>query len=251
MTSLKQAVEEYLSVRRSLGFKLRCPGALLRKFAEFAEARGAEYITISLALEWASQPQYTKPDTRADRMRAVRTFARYQHAIDDRTEVPPNGLLPYRPVRAQPYIYSDKEIRQLMQVTQRLKSQRGLRPHTYNCLIGLLAVSGMRISEALNLLISDVDLNKGILKIRESKFRKSRLVPIHASTVSVLRQYTKRRDMLVPVRSSKCFFVSDIGRAMEVSAVRRTFYQLSQWAGLRKGPVNRGPRLHDFRYVLS
>ena len=96
MTSLKQAVEEYLSVRRSLGFKLRCPGALLRKFAEFAEARGAEYITISLALEWVSQPQYTKPATRADRMRAVRTFARYQHAIDDRTEVPPKGLLPYR-----------------------------------------------------------------------------------------------------------------------------------------------------------
>jgi integrase/recombinase XerD len=109
----------------------------------------------------------------------------------------------------------------------------------------------MRISEALALLIEDVDLNNGILKVRESKFKKSRLLPIHVSTVSALRKYTKQRDRLVPGRTSKCFFVSDMGRPIEVSAVRRTFYQLSQWAGLRQGPVNRGPRLHDFRHRFA
>src|SRR5262249_32393282 len=155
--------EDYLSLRHSLGFKLRCSGALLRKFAIFAEAQGAEYVTISLALDWATHSPYQKPATWADRMKAVRVFARYQRAIDPRTEVPPYGLLPYRPPRARPHLYTEGEIRRLLEATGRLRSTKGIRPHTYYCLLGLLAVSGLRISEALALRQQDVDLRAGIL----------------------------------------------------------------------------------------
>ena len=251
MTSLCKAVEDYLSIRRSLGFKLRCSGALLRNFAAVAENRGAEFVTISLALNWATHNPCQNPATWAGRMNAVRVFAKYYHAIDGRTEVPPDGLLPYRPSRAKPYLYSDREICRLMQVTQRLRSTRGVRPITYNCLLGLLAVSGLRISEALRLKQQDVDLDAGILTIRESKFRKSRMVPLHPTTVSALRQYLKHLGVLLPPRSTDFFLVSDLGRPLEVSAVRRTFYELSRWAGLRKGAINRGPRLHDFRHRFA
>jgi len=251
MTSLRQAVQDYLSLRRSLGFKLRCAGALLLKFAAFAEARGAEYVTISLALEWATLPPHQKPETWADRMKAVRVFARYQQALDARTEVPPFGLLPYRPRRARPYLYTAEEIRRLLEATARLRSTKGIRPRTYYCLLGLLAVSGLRISEALALRDQDVDLRGGILTIRSSKFKKSRFVPLHPSTVDTLRHYRQQRDSLICPRRSESFFVSDFGRSLEVSAVRRTFYELSRWAGLRQGKINRGPRLHDFRHRFA
>lgn len=251
MTTLCRAIEDYLSMRHSLGFKLRCQGALLRRFGTFAQDRGAEYVSVSLALDWANQPPGQKLATRAERMKAVRIFARFQQAIDPRTEVPPFGLLPYRPSRAQPYLYSDREIGHLLQLTQRLRSTRGVRPLAYKCLLGLLSVSGLRIGEALALLRQDVDLDAGVLTIRETKFRKSRLVPIHPSTVNVLRQYRNQCDLRFPTRSNDFFFISDLGRPLEVSAVRRTFYELSRWAGLRKGPINRGPRLHDFRHRFA
>jgi integrase/recombinase XerD len=251
MTSLHQAVQDYLSVRRSLGFKLRCTGASLLKFAAFAEARGAEYVTTLLALEWSTLIPHLKPATWAERMKSVRVFARYQQALDARTEVPPFGLLPYRPHRARPYFYTLEEIRRLLEATARLRSTKGLRPHTYYCLLGLLAVSGMRISEPLALLDSDVDLQTGILTIRSSKFKKSRFVPLHSSTVDTLLQYKNLRDSLVCPRHSESFFVSDFGRPLEVSGVRRTFYELSRWAGLRQGKTNRGPRLHDFRHRFA
>jgi len=251
MIPLHQAVQDYLVLRRSLGFKLRCTGALLLKFAAFAESRGAEYVTISLALEWATQSSHQQPATWAERMKAVRVFARFQHAIDPRTEVPPFGLLPYRPRRLRPYLYTDEEIRRLLEATAHLHSIKGMRPHTYHYLLGLLAVSGLRISEALALREQDVDLQAGILTIRQSKFQKSRLVPLHPSTVNVMRHYVERRDLLLPTRSSDSFLVSDSGRPLEVSAVRRTFYELSRWAGLRRGSINRGPRLHDFRHRFA
>jgi integrase/recombinase XerD len=198
MSSLRQAVEDYLSLRRSLGFKLRCTGALLRKFAAFAEAKGADYVTVSLALEWATCPPAQKPALWADRMKAVRVFARHQHALDPRTEVPPYGLLPYRPPRARPYLYTEDEIRRLLEATARLRSTKGIRPHTYYCLLGLLAVSGLRISEALALRQPEVDLQAGILTIRKTKFKKSRLIPLHPSTVDALRHYAEQRHSLLP-----------------------------------------------------
>ena len=251
MTSLRKAVQDYVSLRQSLGFKLRCVRLHLLRFAAFAEARGAEFVTTSLALEWAMQPPNLQPASWAERMKAIRVFARYQHVLDPRTEIPPPGLLPYRPQRSKPYLYSVQEIERLIKATRRLRSSVGLKPRTYSCLLGLLAVSGLRISEALALRPDDVDLKNGILSIRESKFRKSRLVPLHRSTIVALRRYATFCDSLFPVPKRRTFLISDLGRPLEVSAVRRTFYELSRWAGLRPGPANRGPRLHDFRHRFA
>ena len=184
MTALRSAVQGYLAVRRSLGFQLRDAGRLLLKFVAFMEQHRASVVTTPLALAWAQQPQTVQPVEWARRLSIVRTFARYHHATDPRTEIPPDGLLPYRPKRARPYLYSDAEIRDLLQVARRMpyRFERGqLRPWVYSCLFGLLSVSGLRLGEARNLELHDVDLETAVLTIRGAKFGKTRLVPLHPS----------------------------------------------------------------------
>jgi integrase len=161
-----KAVENYVDMRRSLGFKLLEAKIALINFASFLEQRGAARITIALAMEWAQQNKTARPAEWARRLSFVRGFARHWSAHDSQTEVPPCGLLPHRPGRAHPYLYSDDEVRQLLQAARQLPSAHGLRAPTYYCLLGLLAVAGLRISEARNLLTADVDLQEGILTIR-------------------------------------------------------------------------------------
>ena len=151
MTCLRKAVENYLTMRRSLGFKLRDMEHNLHHFVSFMEQQEASIITIELALRWAQQPQGVQPAHWATRLSFVRSFARYWSAIDPRTEIPPMGLLPYRPKRATPYIYSDEEIEQILNAAKNLSPSKGLRPWTYYTLFGLLAVTGMRISEVIHL----------------------------------------------------------------------------------------------------
>ena len=194
MTSWRKKVEEYVELRRSLGFKLLDAKVGLIKFASFLQQRRAAHITIALAMEWAQQDKTARPAEWARRLSFVRGFARHWSAHDSQTEVPPSGLLPYRPGRAHPYLYSNEEIRKLLQAARRLPSAHGLRGPTYYCLLGLLAVAGLRISEARNLQTEDVDLKEGVLTIRGAKFGKSRLVPIHPSTRKVLSDYASRRD---------------------------------------------------------
>jgi len=251
MKPLRQAVEDYITLRRGLGFKLRRMAENLRRFATFLEEQAAPYITTELALEWAMQPTDHKPSDWAQRLGFVRVFARHWHATDPRTEIPPAGLLPFRPQRARPYLYSEREIEKLLAVALKLSPRQGLRPWTYHCLFGLLAVGGLRISEALKLERPDVDLAEGILTIRQTKFGKTRLVPLHPSTRDVLANYARRRDRLLRSASSPCFFLNDHGRRMEVSAVRRTFYDLSRQIGLRGPGDHKGPRLHDFRHRFA
>ena len=166
------------------------------------------------------------------------------------TDIPPSGLLPYRPGRARPYLYSNNEVRQLLQAARRLPSIHGLRGPTYYCLLGLLAVSGLRISEARNLQTEDVDLKEGILTIRGAKFGKSRLVPIHPSTRKALADYAARRDRFL-ARRPATFFVSGRGTRLDGAEVRRTFYFLSRQIGLRGPTDSHGPRLHDFRHRFA
>ena len=206
MTSWRKAVEDYVDLRRSLGFKLLEAKVGLTSFASFLKQRRAEHITIALAMEWAQQDKAARPAEWARRLTFVRCFARHWSAHDPQTEVPPSGLLPYRPGRARPYLYSKDEVRKLLQSAQRLPSTHGLRGQTYYCLLGLLAVTGLRISEARNLQTEDVDLKEGVLTIRGAKFGKSRLVPIHASTCKVLSAYASRRDRFL-ARRPVTFFV--------------------------------------------
>jgi integrase/recombinase XerD len=252
MNNLREAVHDYLTLRRSLGFKLHEAGKLLLAFATFMEYRHASYITPQLARAWAQQPSTVQPAEWARRLSVVRTFARHRSATDPRTQIPPEGLLPYRPKRARPYLYSDQEIRDLLRAALSLPARGGLRPWTYHCLFGLLSVTGLRIGEARNLELQDVDLSTGVLTVRGAKFGKSRLIPIHASTRRVLADYLagrSRRWAAQPV--SSYVFVSNWGNRLDGGEIHRTFYTLSQRIGLRSPRDRHGPRLHDFRHRFA
>ena len=252
MSTLRQAVQEYLTLRRSLGFKLDKAGNQLLAFVRFMEQHEALYITTKLALAWAQQPSHVQPAEWAQRLSVVRTFARYRSAADPRTQIPPAGLLPYRPKRAQPYLYSSKEIRNLLQAACLLPTHGGLRPWTYHCLFGLLSVTGMRIGEARNLELQDVDLQTGVLTVRSGKFGKSRLLPIHASTRRVLSGYIARRNRRWATRAASSYlFLSNWGNQLDGGEIRRTFYALSRKIGLRGPSDSHGPRIHDLRHRFA
>ena len=247
--NLHEALDEYLKVRRALGFKLRNSGGLLKGFVTYAEREGASSITTELALRWAMEQKKCQPTQWANRFALVRRFARYVSTLDPRTEIPPQGLLPYRPRRIQPYLYIDEEIAHLIQAAKKLPSRLGLRAATYATLFGLLAVTGMRMSEPLALDRDDVDLVRGILTVRRTKFGKSRIVPVHASTREALRRYRAVRDRICP--RAQRFFVSERGTRLTPERVWWTFVLLSRQIGLR-GPADRhGPRLHDLRHRFA
>jgi integrase len=252
MTTLRVAAQQYLTLRRALGFKLHDAGKALLKFVTFLERQRASYITTQLALSWAQQPSTVHPAEWARRLSVVRAFARHRSATDPRTEIPPDGLLPYRPKRARPYLYSDAEIRGLLHAALRLPGRGGLRPWTYHCLFGLLSVSGLRIGEARNLELRDIDLRAAVLTVRGSKFGKSRLVPLHTSSLNVLADYLARRERCwAPRPVSPYVFVSSRGTRLDSGEIHRTFYALSRQIGLRGPSESHGPRLHDLRHRFA
>lgn len=251
MKTLRKALDRYLAFRRSLGFKLRDHACGLPKFLAFLHTQGAEFITTELALAWAQQPSHASAAFKAKRLGIVRAFARYLSATDPRTQIPPQGLLPAQPQRAQPYIYSHEEILDLIQEASRLQPPGGLRAHTYSTLLGLLAVTGMRVSEIVALARADVDLKEGVLTVRRSKFNKTRLLPLHKSTQRKLQAYARRRDEVIPVRTSDSFFISDRGVRLDPCIVRYTFVRISRRIGLRKATDSHGPRLHDLRHAFA
>lgn len=252
MNTLRQAVREYLILRRSLGYKLYKAGKLLPNFVKFLEQHHASYITTQLALAWAQQPSTVQPVVWVQRLSVVRTFARHRSATDPRTQIPPEGLLPYRPKRAQPYLYSAKEIQGLLRAALSLPARGGLRPWTYHCLFGLLSVTGLRLGEARNLELQDVDLKTGVLTIRNAKFGKTRLIPFHPSTRRVLADYLARRNRHWSGRPvSSYVFVSNWGNQLDGGEIHRTFYVLSRQIGLRDPSDRHGPRLHDMRHRFA
>jgi len=251
MNRLRKAVRDYLTMRRSLGFKLVRHEAGLHEFVSFLARRSSPHITVKLALEWATQDSNDKPYEWAARLSIVRGFTRHWSATDPSTEVPPLGLLPYRPPRARPYFYSNHEIEELLKAAKTRPSIDPLRPWTYYCLFGLLAVTGLRLGEALNLRTGDLDWSEGILTIRGAKFGKSRLVPLHTSTCKVLAAYAKRRDERFGVRTEGHFLVNLNGNRLDKGEVHRAFYILSRQIGLRAVDARRGPRLHDFRHRFA
>jgi integrase/recombinase XerD len=248
---LLKELNEYLALRRGLGFKLRGHESVLRKFVVFLQARSVEFVTTGLALEWAQQPQQASPAHRARRLGMARDFAQYLSARDPRTQVPPRDLLPGKARRAQPYIYSDAQILRLVQAAARLKPRDGIRPRTYGTLFGLLAVTGMRLGEVVGLKDPDVDLREGLLTVRQSKFNKTRILPVHSSTQETLRAYARERDRLVPGRATDRFFVSNRGTGLNHSIVRHAFIHLSRHVGLRTPADRHGPRMHDLRHTFA
>jgi integrase/recombinase XerD len=260
MNNLRRAIKEYLAMRRSLGFKLQDAGRGLLDFAAFMERRRASYITQALALAWAQEPTNTQPSHWASRLTYVRQFARYRSASDPRTQIPAPGLLPFKPKRAKPYLYSDTEIEQLLRATLNRplalhcpdRKACALLPRVYYCLFGLLSVSGLRLGEARNLELRDVDLKAGVLTIRGGKFGKDRWLPLHASTCKVLADYIDRRQRHWAKRPvSPYLFVSSWGNRLDTGSIHRAFYAASRQIGLRGDHDGRGPRLHDLRHRFA
>lgn len=254
MSALRESLESYLVLRRALGTRLVEPGRALSVYVRLLEAEGVDHITTESAVRWARRPDWAQPATWARKLTAVRGFAAWLAAGDSRTEVPPYGVLIERHRRKTPYIYSQQEIRRLMWHARRLPSPTGLRARTYTSLIGLLASTGLRSGEALALDIGDVDLRTGILAIRDSKFGKSRLVPVSRSTAGALVRYARFRDKVAPQRKTLAFFVAERGTRLSGSAARRTFACLSAEMGLRpsvRRRSGRGPRLHDLRHTFA
>ncbi len=255
MTPLRQAVHEYLRMRRHLGFTLHEAGKGLPDFVRFMEQHRASVITQALALAWAQQPSHVQPAHWARRLSFVRAFAQYRSATDPRTQIPAPGLLPFQPRRARPYLYSAAEIRSLLRaaLSMAYRFERGqLRPWVYYGLFGLLSVTGLRVREAQNLEVGDVDLEARVLTIRGAKFGKTRLVPLHPSTCHVLGAYLRRRARHWRDRPvSSHLFVSSWGNRLDGGDIRRTFYALSRQIGLRGSSDRHGPRLHDLRHRFA
>jgi integrase/recombinase XerD len=247
MSELAGHLADYLALRRALGFKLKREGDELPKLVAYLEAAGSATLTAELAIAWAVLPQQVQPIRWAHRLGSARGFARYLATIDPATEVPPRDVFGARQVRPAPYLWSEAEVRRL------LEAARGIRPPlraaTHEALFGLLAVSGMRLGEAIGLERDTVDLDAGMLTIREAKFGRSRLVPLHPSAAAALRAYAARRDRLCPTPRSRTFFLSSVGTALLAGGVHHTFNQITTALGLRTATVR--PRLHDLRHSFA
>jgi integrase/recombinase XerD len=248
VSRLRAALADYLAVRRAMGFRLDRAEKLLGQFIDHLEQHGAEVITIEHAVAWASQPNGA-PWWHRLRLSAVRGFAQYMHTLDPRTQVPPPDLIPGRQRRATPYLYSNTEIRAV------IAAARGL-PHpmlaaTYPALIGLLAVTGIRIGEAIALDTNDFDQHQDVLTVRFGKFGKARLLPLHASTGDSLRDYLRVRDRLRPTPVTDTLFVSTAGTRMDQSRVSKIFNRLTRQVGLVPRSASCRPRIHDLRHSFA
>jgi len=248
MSGLRHAASEYLAIRRALGYKLTWQGRLLFEFVDYLDASGAAVITTELALAWAQRPTNATPLWWRQRLSVVRGFARHHQGVDPRTEVPASDLLPARFRRAVPHLYAGAEIDALLAAARAIRSP--LRAATYETLLGLLAVTGLRVGEAIGLDHDDVDCVGGRLVVRSGKNGTSREVPLHPSAVAALRAYARRRDALCPRPGSPGFFVSIAGTRLDYRAVWHEFDRLRRRTGLTGRPGSRPPRLHDLRHAF-
>ena len=249
MTCIADIAADYLATRRAMGYKLVEDGRLLTHLVAFLEAEGAEHLTVSDALAWAEQPPGAARVWWAAKLRVVRGFARYLLAFDPATEVPPARLLREPSHRVVPHIYSDEEVRRLMAAAGRLANDH--RADTYRTVVGLLAVSGMRVGEVARLDQEDVDLDQGLLTVRGSKFGKSRQLPVHATTVEALAGYASRRDRRRPVPKSPSFFTSSTGTRLLRDNMSTVGPLLVRDAGLVGSGGRPTPRLHDLRHTFA
>ncbi len=247
MSGLDRQAEDYLRLRRALGFKLERAEKLLPQLVAYLEAAGAARVTSELAIAWARLPERAQPSHWTQRLAVARGFARYLQTIDPATEVPPPGVFPARRHRPAPYLWSQSDISRL------LEAARGLRPRlraaTHEALFGLLGASGMRIGEAIGLLRDDVDLEAGVITIRETKFDRSRLVPLHPSVTEALSRYVAERDRLCPRPRSRAFFLSGAGTTLDRNGVGKVFRKITIAMHVRTAAVH--PRVHDLRHSFA
>lgn len=247
-----EAVENYLKYRRSLGVALCTEGEELRRFARYADQVGHKGpITTELALQWAKLPQKCYYKYWISRLDIVRRFAMYMKLLVPQTEIPPRGLLGHSYRRPIPHIYSKEEIAAIMKAAGNLMPRNGLRPHTYVTLFGLLASTGMRISEGIHMSQDNLDIDSGVITVEESKYRKSRIVLLHPTTLEALKFYIGKRDKRHLFHKTKAFFVSECGTSLRYKVVSKTFREIVFRLGWCKGKGERGPTIHDMRHTFA
>ena len=249
MSALARSAQDYLTMRRSVGYALRQEGRLLADFVAYCERRGITRVTTQAALGWATQPSAASPTWWAKRLAVVRCFAAHLKTVEADTEVPPKGLLPHRLSRLTPYLFSPQEITALMAAARALAHP--LRAAGFEALIGLMAITGLRTGEALALDRTDVDLAEGMLTIRRSKLGKSRQVPLHETTTAALAAYAACRDQLCPRPATAGFFLSGGGTRLNHTNTSTTFAGLLEAAGVATPPGRRQPRLYDLRHSFA
>lgn len=254
MSRLSDELDRYLTIRRSLGYDLSTSAGVLRRFIAFAEQQGADHIGTDLFLQWQGSYGHAGRQTWAARLGMVRIFAQWLHSLDPANEVPPRGLIPRRYRRSRPYIYSDEEVRNIVTAAAELRSMAGIRALTFSTLFGLIAATGLRISEALALDNGDVDLDGGALAIRHGKFGEARVAPIEDSVSIQLRTYSAERDRLLGF-TPQSLFVTDRGTRPKVTSVHYNFALVCERIGLRPpqrlARQGRGPRIHDLRHRFA
>jgi integrase/recombinase XerD len=250
MTALREAVDRYLAVRRGLGYKLKIEGRMLGQFVGFCDARRLEHVTVAAALAWATTPPGADVSWWAARLTVIRELARFLAAFDERTEIPPTDLLPRTADnRTQPYLYSPAEIAALLKAARDLAHP--LRAATFEALIGLMATTGIRTGEAMGLDRDDADLARGILVIRGTKLGKSRLVPLHATTVEHLVGYQRRRDQLCPRPATTAFFLSSAGTRLNSTSTGKAFTRILKAAAITVPAGTAKPRPYDLRHTFA
>jgi integrase len=249
MSPLRPALDDYLRMRRALGYKLDRPEKLLGQFIGYLEDVGAVTVTVEHALAWSCLPEGGGSNWWAHRLSVVRGFATYLRTIDAAAEVPPRDLLPWRSRRASPYLYSDQDITALIDATAGLRFP--LRTATYQTLIGLLAVTGMRVGEAIGLDRDDLDLEAGVLVVRGAKFNKTRELPLHPTSVEALRHYQRERDHYRTTTGTRAVFISPAGTRLLYCNVHSTFQLLVRQAGLLPRSGSCRPRIHDLRHSFA
>jgi len=252
MPAFTERVQGYIALRRRLGNRLVGQEPLLLGFGRFLDALGhSGPLTVDLALRWARSPRSQDPSNDARRLAAIRGFMRHYAAHDPRSQVPPPWLLGSAIRRKPPHIYTDAECAALIGATSRLYPLRGLRPHTYATLFGLLLCTGLRISEALGLEQGDVDLGQGLLTVRSGKNGKTRIVPLHPSAIGPLSRYAALRDAAVPRSCRPFFFCTQRAPRVTYVAARMTFGFLRRKLGWTSEGRARRPRIHDFRHTFA
>jgi len=248
MSPIRQAVEQYLRVRRALGYKLLVEGRMLAQFVTILEKNGQDHVTTEAAVEWATAPAGAATRWWAARLTVVRGFARFQTGFDHRTEIPPTDLLPRNgnQRRSAPYLYSEQEIAALLNAARGMRCP--MRAATFESFIGLMASTGMRTGEAMGLDRDHVDLQGRTLTVRGTKFGKSRLIPLHVSVIEQLDQYQHQRDLLRPRPASPAFFLSGAGTRLNHTNASTAFNSLLTATGVRAEPK---PRLYDLRHTFA
>jgi integrase len=249
MSELRQTATDYLAIRRALGFKLREHDRLLDGFLTYLEASAATTITVTDVVAWATLPGVS-PAVSSKRLSVVRAFARHMRCLDPATQIPPADLVARPAQRRRGYLFSQADIDRLIAVAGGLRP--ALRAATYQTYFGLLAATGMRKGEAIGLDRGDVDLNAGVVAIRETKFHKHRRLPLHPSTIRALSSYSEARDQLCPKPKGSTFFISERGARLAPSSVDRAFHQMLQAAGLavQPGAVHH-PTIHTLRHNFA